>query len=102
MAIRGFVMGLEPKKTSTVSGPAVPSRKSASPTTLGEVVTVPPMKEELGDQIVDVPSMMALSSSPMYWIRPAVGRVPKAEPVEGWRAAEVQSAQMVEACAGFP
>jgi hypothetical protein len=42
----------------------LPFRKMASPTVLGEVVTVPPIKEEFGNQMALVPFVTAESSSP--------------------------------------
>jgi hypothetical protein len=44
----------------------LPFRKMASPTLLGEVVTVPPINELFGAQMRLLPLITALSNSPVY------------------------------------
>jgi hypothetical protein len=56
MAKRGFTTGVP--KVIVFTPVKLPFRSMASPTVLGDVSTVPPIKEEVGFQIGDVPFMV--------------------------------------------
>jgi len=98
IAISGFTIG---EAKVMVSTPVkLPFRRRSSPTVLGEVVDVPPMKELLGDHRFDDPFVIAESSSPEY-DTPTPPTEPVADPPPFTpKVALVQSVHIVLASAG--